>query len=406
MIKKLSINFSSLTLLQISNYVFPLITFPYLVRVLGPEQFGLANFALAFLIYFNTIIDYGFHFSATRGLAQSNPGNISKIYNLTFFSKMILLLPVSVIYFIVIFAIPFFAQNIFIYLIVYLVLLGNALFPVWFFQGIEKMYYIAIFNIVFRAVGVVLIFLYVTNQKDILVYLLINSGIILFTGVTASFYIYIKKLADFSYPGLQQIKQHLKESLDLFTSQFFIMLYTTSNTFVLGLISGNIAVGYFTGADKIRNVFQNIGGIGGQTLFPHISKLYKVSKTKANQLLRKYIIYFGSLLLLACLSLFLFSNEIIYLILGSQYYESIAVLKIIAFLPLIIFLSNVFGIQFMLGQGYDKAFRKIIIFGSVINFILLLLLVPKYSAVGTALSMLITESIITFLTISFFIKNK
>lgn len=386
--------------------MFPLITFPYLVRVLGPEQFGLANFAMAFLIYFNTVIDYGFHFSATRGLAQSTPGNISKIYNLTFFSKMILLLPVSVIYFFVIFAIPFFEQNIFIYLIVYLVLLGNALFPVWFFQGIEKMYYIAIFNIVFRAFGVVLIFFYVTNQKDILVYLLINSGIILFTGVTASFYIYIKKLADFCYPGLQQIKQHLKESFDLFTSQFFIMLYTTSNTFVLGLIGGNIAVGYFTGADKIRNVFQNIGGIGGQTLFPHISKLYKVSKTKANQLLRKYIIYFGSLLLLACLSLFLFSNEIIYLILGSQYYESIAVLKVIAFLPLIIFLSNVFGIQFMLGQGYDKAFRKIIIFGSVINFILLLLLVPKYSAVGTALSMLITECIITFLTISFFIKNK
>ena len=406
MIKKLAINFSSLSLLQISNYVFPLITFPYLVRVLGPEQFGLANLALAFLIYFNTVIDYGFHFSATRVLAQSPVEEIGNIFNLTFHSKIILLLPVSAIYFILVFTIPFFTENIFIYLTVYFVLVGNALFPVWFFQGIEKMYFITIFNIAFRSLGVILIFLFVTNQNDILVYLSINSGVILLTGISASIFIFSKKLADFSFPGLQQILKYLKHSFNLFSSQFFIMLYTTSNTFVLGLISGNTAVGYFTGADKIRNAFQNVGGIGGQTIFPHISKLYKESITHADLFLKKYVFTFGSIILIISVSLFLFASEAVHLILGEQYYESIPVLKILAFLPFIIFLSNVFGIQFMLGKGYDIAFRNIIIVGAVINFILLFLLVPQFGAIGTAVSMLTTECIITLFTMIFFLKNK
>jgi len=407
LIKKLSINFSSLTLLQISNYVFPLITFPYLVRVLGPEQFGLANFAMAFLIYFNTVIDYGFHFSATRSIAQSNNDDvrINEIFNLTFYSKLILLIPVSLIYFIIISVIPFFFESFTVYLIVYFVLIGNSFFPIWYFQGIEKMHFITIFNVLFRAIGVVLIFLIVLEQEDLLDYLTINSGISIATGIAAIGFIYLKNLADFHFPGINKLIRHLKKSFDLFTSQFLIMLYTTSNTFVLGLISGNTFVGYFTGADKIRNAVQNIGSIGGQTIFPHISNLFRESKTKAKTFLNNYIFLFGTLSLIFCLILFIFADEIVLLILGEQYFESIPVLKILAFLPFIIFLSNVFGIQFMLGQGYDRAFRKVILVGAILNLILLAIFVPLYDAFGTALSMLLTEIIITTLTMIFFIRK-
>lgn len=408
LIKKLAINFSSLTALQISNYVIPLITFPYLVRVLGPTNFGLANFAFAFLVYFNTIIDYGFNFSSTREIAQSkgDRNKINQLFNLTFFSKIILLIPISILYFFLISLIPFFNENFLIYTIAYFSIIGNLLFPVWFFQGIEKMYYITIFNIVFRIIGVAFIFLFVVEEEDLILYIIITSGVLLLTGVSSTYYVLRQKIVELVLPKYESIKEHLRGGFNLFSSQYLIMLYTTSNTFVLGLISGNTAVGFFSGADKIRSAVQNLGGIAGQTIFPHISNLFRESKESTIKFLKKYLIVIGIPAFLLSTFLFLFSEELILLILGKQYLNSIQILKWLAFLPFIIFLSNVFGIQFMLGQGFDSEFRKIIFIGALFNLLLLIILVPIYGAVGTAVSMFITEIVITFLTFIFFILHK
>lgn len=407
LIKKLAINFSSLTALQISNYVIPLITFPYLVRVLGPTNFGLANFAFAFLVYFNTIIDYGFNFSSTREIAQSkgDRNKINQLFNLTFFSKIILLIPISILYFFLISLIPFFNENFLIYTIVYFSIIGNLLFPVWFFQGIEKMYYITIFNIVFRIIGVAFIFLFVVEEEDLILYIIITSGVLLLTGISSTYYVLRQKIVELILPKYESIKEHLRDGFNLFSSQYLIMLYTTSNTFVLGLISGNTAVGFFSGADKIRSAVQNLGGIAGQTIFPHISNLFRESKESTIKFLKKYLIVIGIPAFLLSTFLFLFSEELILIILGKQYLNSIQILKWLAFLPFIIFLSNVFGIQFMLGQGFDSEFRKIIFIGAALNLILLITLVPIYGAEGTAASMLCTEIIITLLTLIFFIRH-
>ncbi|WKZ70630.1 MAG: flippase [Melioribacteraceae bacterium] len=408
MIKKLAINFSSLTILQISNYVIPLITFPYLVRVLGPTNFGLANFAFAFLVYFNTVIEFGFNFSSTREIAQlkDDKNKINQLFNLTFFSKIILLIPISILYFILISIIPFFSENYLIYTIAFLSIIGNLLFPVWFFQGIEKMYYITIFNIFFRIIGVVFIFLFVIEEKDLITYLLITSGVLVLTGAFSIYFLLQQKLVDLAIPKFASIKQHLSEGFNLFSSQYLIMLYTTSNTFILGLISGNTAVGFFTGADKIRSAVQNIGGIAGQTIFPHISNLFRESKVSTIKFLKKYLIVIGIPAFLLSTFLFLFSEELILLILGEQYLSSVQILKWLAYLPFIIFLSNVFGIQFMLGQGFDSEFRKIIFIGAILNLLLLINFVPRYGAEGTAASMLITEIAITLLTFAFVIRHK
>lgn len=408
MIKKLAINFSSLTALQISNYVIPLITFPYLVRVLGPANFGLANFAFAFLVYFNTVIEFGFNFSSTREIAQlkGDRNKINQLFNLTFFSKIILFIPISILYFIVISVFQFFSENFLIYTIAYFSIIGNLLFPVWFFQGIEKMYYITIFNIIFRVIGVVFIFLFVVKEEDLMIYLVITSGVLVLTGASSVYYILSQKLIDLALPKYESIKQHLREGFNLFSSQYLIMLYTTSNTFILGVISGNTAVGFFSGADKIRSAVQNVGGIAGQTIFPHISNLFRESKVSTVKFFKKYLIVIGIPAFLLSTFLFLFSEELILLILGKQYFSSVQILKWLAYLPFIIFLSNVFGIQYMLGQGFDSEFRKIIFRGAILNLILLIILIPKYGAEGTAISMLITEIVITLLTIIFFIRHK
>ena len=139
-------NFTSLSILQISNYIFPIITLPYLVRVLGPEKYGLVNFATAFAAYFTIITDYGFNLSATQEISvnRENPNRISEIFSSVFTIKMLLFLFSSVIFSGIILFVPIFNENIILFVVTFFSVLGTALFPLWFYQGMERMKYILI----------------------------------------------------------------------------------------------------------------------------------------------------------------------------------------------------------------------------------------------------------------------
>lgn len=408
MIKKLAINFSSLSLLQLSNYIFPLIVFPYLVRVLGPEKYGLVNFAFAFTVYFISIIDYGFSLSATREIAvkKGNKEILNEIFNSTFFSKLLLLVPVTVIYFLLAFYIDFFSQDLLLYIVVYFSIIGKLLFPGWFYLGLEKMHFIAVFNIIIRAFSVTAIYIFVSESKDVILYAVILSSYQLLLGITGIIHTVASGLTKVYYPGIPSVINRIKMGFSIFSSSFAIMLYTTSNTFVLGVISGNTAVGFFTGVDKIRLALQNIGGIAGQTIYPHITNLFTQSKNYAKSFLLKYGIIFGSLFILFAVSMSFLSDFVINLVLGEDFSEASNILIVLSFLPFIILLSNIFGIQIMLSQGFDKAFNKIIVTAALINIILLLILVPVYDGLGAAVSMLITEIFVTIAVVIFVIRKK
>ena len=408
LIKKLAINFSSLSLLQLSNYIFPLIVFPYLVRVLGPEKYGLVNFAFAFTVYFSTVIDYGFALSATREIAveKTNSDKIKEIFNSTLFSKIILLIPSTVIYFGIVLSISLFNRDIPLYAIVYIAILGSVLFPNWFFMGIEKMQFIAIFNIIFRLLSVIAIFLLVTESDDVIIYAAINSSYQLLLGIAGLYFVIVSGYTKVVYPGIKSIIDRMKKGFSIFSSSFAIMLYTTSNTFILGLLAGNTSVGIFTGADKLRLAYQSLGNIAGQTVYPSLSSLMKNSKSVGLRFLKKYSLIFGTIILLFSSLVFSFSDLIVEIVLGSEFSSAGLVLKILAFLPFIIFLSNIVGIQIMLNLGYDKEFNRVILIAALINITLLFILVPTLAEIGTAISMLTTEVFVTTTMLIFISKRK
>ena len=175
--KRLLDNFLSLGALQIFSYVIPFITLPYQTRVLGVEKFGLVYFAFAFMAYFDILTDFGFGISATREIAvnRHNKNNIINIFNSVMVIKGLLLTVSFVILLLCIVFIPKMRENYIIFLLSFLMCVGHAIYPVWFFQGMERMKYITCLNILSRIIFMVLIFVFVKQQSDYVIVPLLNS---------------------------------------------------------------------------------------------------------------------------------------------------------------------------------------------------------------------------------------
>ncbi len=401
-------NFSSLSLLQISQYILPLITFPYLVRVLGPDGYGLVSFAMAFVGYFTVLTDYGFNLSATKEISINRENNyrICEIFNSVMMVKIILFLLSIIIIIPVVLVFSKFARNYEIYFISFISVFGTVLFPVWFFQGVERMGFISAITIGIKIIWVAMVFLFVKAYDDIIILVSLNAGSAVLIGIIGLIAVKQNFKINFYLPEKIQIKKQFIDSWHYFLSNLSISLYTISNVFILGLFANNTIVGYFSAADRIRSAVQNITSIAGQTVFPHLSFEFKRSKKIALNFIKKYIKTVGSFSIIMSVVLFIFADEIVLLVLGPNYMHSIPVLMIISVLPFIIFLSNVAGIQTMLNLGYKKDFANIIIIAGIFNLILSFVIVPIYFEIGTAVSVLLTEILVTSMMIIFlFNKN-
>ncbi len=390
-------NFSSLTILQISNYLFPLITFPYLVRVLGPEKFGLINFAAALVAYFTVLTDYGFNLSATREISihRKDIEKVSSLFSNVMTTKLILFIAGAIVFLPLLFLIPKFSADYPIYLGTYLFVFGSVLFPVWFFQGMEQMKYITIINICVKALWLVSIFVFIKSSADVLLLVFLNSGSLIIIGVISLIVIKKKFNVFFKRPLAKEIKRQLSEGWYYFVSTASITLYTNSNIFILGLFTNNEVVGYFAAADKLRMAIQGLFGNAAQTVFPHLSLMFKESKIKAVRFVKKYLRLSLLASAIVTLTVFIFSREIVIVVLGQNYLSSLPVFRVILFLPIIILISNIYGIQVMLNLGYKKEFFKVIFYAGIGNLILSFVLVPKFYAIGTAFAVTITEIIVS-----------
>lgn len=398
-------NFTSLSLLQISIYIFPIITLPYLVRILGPEKYGLVNFAAAFIGYFTILTDYGFNLSATQEISvnRNDSKRVSEIFSSVLTLKMFFFILSSLIFFVLVFLVPQFREHLLLFFVTFLSVLGTALFPLWFYQGIEKMNYILVITVFVRLIITVLVFVLIKNENDFIKLAGLNTAAQFVIG-TIGLQLALSRFGiKYTVPKLSLLKQQLQNGWNLFLSTVWINLYTTSNVFILGLFAPANVVGYFAAADKIRLAFQGILSPMSQSVFPYVNKLLSESYERFinfNRKLFKIALIVG---IIISITLFLLAEPLVNFVLGKNYIQSVLVLKIIAWLPLVIFLSNVLGIQTMLPLNKHKSFAVILFFAAMINLTLSFILVPKYFEIGTAISVLTTE---TFVTLSFFIFVK
>ncbi|WP_270584488.1 flippase [Bacillus smithii] len=396
--KRLIENVLSLATLQGLNYILPLLTIPYLVRVLGPDNYGLVAFAQSFIQFFVILADYGFNLSVTNQIAiyRENKEKIQTIFSTVMTIKLFFLIICFLILCLSVYLFPKFQGHRLVYVITFGTVIGNILFPVWFFQGIEKMKYITVLNVFAKTIFTVGIFMLVKNSDDILIVPLLNSVGTIFIGLISLGI--IKKTFSLSYvmPCLSDIKYQLKEGWYVFISTVAISFYTVSNTFILGLFTNNTIVGYYASAEKIINAASGIVSPITQAIYPYISRLMAENRERTLMFIRKVLFIVGGGTLFISLCIFILAENIVDVALGDKYTHSVGILRIIAFLPFLIGLSNTFGIQTMLTLGYKKAFSNILMVASILNVLLAVIFVPMFKHIGTAIAVLTSEFFVTF----------
>jgi len=390
-------NIFSLGALQAANYLFPLITAPYLIRVLGPEFYGLVAFSTATITYFALLTDYGFNLSATRQVAliRDDPVKRNTLFSSVMIVKALLACISFALLIILLSSIDKFGEHKLLYYVSFSLVIGQTLFPMWFFQGMETMKYITYVNVASKAIFTVAVFIFVQQPSDyLLVPLLTGLGSIV--GAIWSLW-FIKKhfSIEFSWQPVSSLHEQIKEGRHVFLSSVVMNLYTTSITFILGLFTNNTVVGYFAAADKVILAAKGLFTPVIQALYPMLSKKLRENQPLAMQQIKKISWGIGVYTLLASLAIWLMAEPIVNLLFGEGYQASRPILAIMAPLPFLIALSNIFGLLIMLNTGHKKAFTSILVASSIVGLILCFILIPPYLALGAAAVMLAVEALVT-----------
>jgi PST family polysaccharide transporter len=390
-------NAASLYVIQFANYILPLLTIPYLVRVLGPAGYGVVAFGQSLIAYFIIFVDYGFALSATRKISveRNDPIAVSRTVFNVWAAKALLCIIGFAVLLVLVPIVPKLREVTILLFILYGTAVGNVLFPIWLFQGMEKMVSISVINLVMRLFVVIGIFTMVHRSEDYLLYAgltslgSIGAGLV-GAGVALSMF-QLRPVI----PSWRGIWETLVEGWMLFLSTASISLYTVGNAFILGLLTNNTIVGYYSAAEKIVKAVLGLLGPISQAIYPRFSKMASDSKALALHWGQRMLLLMGGLGLILSVSLFVGAPVIVGIVLGPGYEPSVAVMRILAALPLLIGGSNVLGIQLMLPFGRDKAFASILVGAGLINITLAILLAPIWQESGMAAAVLFSEAFVT-----------
>jgi PST family polysaccharide transporter len=389
-LKKLRNNFISLLILKGGNYIIPLITLPFLVGKLGIEKFGLIAFAEMIILYFKSIVDYGYDLTGTRLISENinNRNEVNRHVSNIFIIKLILVL---LCFFLLIFLIYnidslFEISRLLIYS--YGIVIGNALLPSWFFQGMEKMKYITIVNFISRLIYMLLLFVFINTESDFIYVPLLNSLGFVIGGISSI--IIMKKVfkVNFIKPQKRHILKRFKEDFNVFISTLAPNLYNNSMGVLLGFYTNNIQVGYYSAATKLIEVGVSFVNIISTTIFPHLNK--------SNNYKQKIVNWTMLLSILISSVYFLFSKQIVILLFGNSMESSIIVLKIISMSPLFIAMMSIYGTNTLIIDKRDSLVRNIILFYSILGLLLGLLFIKYYGIIAAALILVLIRGLIGF----------
>lgn len=386
-VKRLLENFFSLSVLKLVNAVLPFVTLPYLIKVLGFQQYGAIVLALSLITYFQAVTDYGFNLSATREIAQHRHSNkqLSYIYSKTMISKIILLIFSLFCLCGLILCIPQFRADFLVYSLMCLILIGQTLFPEWFFRGVEQMRYITILDLIIKISFTLGVFFLIKKPEDYWVYPLIFGLSYIFVGVFSNIFLLKKFQLKFVNIHLDKIKKNLKFGFPLFLNQFFPNLFNNTTNFLVGIILGKSAAGMFGATRQVIQILTVFNSVVSTVFFPYLVK----NKNKFNIYRRVYLGVF----LLIFYFVWIFHYDFFNL-LGVSYVGLERVFLFLLLGVLFIVIYSIYATNYLIARGKDNVVMKITILASLAGFFCAFPLIKYFGMVGAAVNIFICQLIL------------
>ena len=381
-------NFCYLSLLQIAGYVFPLITMPYLARVIGADGFGKIAFASAIVVWIQTISDWGFNLTATRDVAQNrnNKEKVSRIFSNVLWARCILTILSGLILLFVVLVVPYLRENADIIFVTFLLVPGYILFPEWFFQAIERMKYTTIFNLIIKLIFTISVFIFIHKREDYLIQPLLTTIGYLLCGIGA-LYLILKKWGYTLYkPELTEILETIRNSADVFINNLMPNLYNSFSVMLLGFFCGSTANGVYDGGNKFPTIFYNFQSVLSRAFYPFLSRRPDKHSFYAKLNIGSALI--GAVFLIAI------SPLVIKIMLGDEFEKSVIVMQILSFSVVFLAMSYTYGTNYLIINHKEKPLRNLTFVSSIVGMCVSIPLVYYFSYIGAAVTVLFCRGLL------------
>ena len=281
-----------------------------------------------------------------------------------------------------------------LYMACYTAVIGSVVAPEWFFIGIEKMKFITILGLVSRSVATILVFSVVHRASDYMWVPFLNGTGGIAGACVGHWRIQKEYGIRIARPNFRGIAGQLREGWDNFLSSVFISLYTTTNAFVLGLMTNATQVGYYSAAERVSSGIGSLWGPVPQVLFPRFARLFAEDRERGKRQLRIVLIFTAFATLLLSIAGCLVAPFLIRIYLGARFAPSIPIVQILVFNIFVVGVNTVLGAQGLIANKLNAAFRNIVLGSGLLNLALLFPAIRLYGVVGPAISVLIVESAI------------
>ncbi len=403
-LKSLLMNFLSLVVVQGTNYIVPLLTFPYLVRVLGTTGYGAIAYTLAFNQYLVIFSGWGFNLSAPKEVVKyrNDPKQLDIVFSSVILLKLILMCISFFILVISIELVPKLCEYKELVYFTFGVVIGQAIIPTWFFQGIEKMKWITVVNAIAKLFYALALILIVKEEKDITLVPILNSAGYLIAGIVGLFLCIKNFKVKLLYPGMNNLIYHFKSSFQFFVSRVSVSIYTASNVFVIGTFGSVEMAGIYSVAEKLYQALQGI-------YHPLVNALYPfIIRKKDVRIFSK--IFIGSIVanILFVVSFYLLADNIFLLLFKNYSIESVKLFKLLTLVCIVIVPSILLGYPFLAAFGHPKFANLSVAIASLVHLCSLTILVLTNNIVleYIVVALFLTEIIVLIIRIYGSVKYK
>ncbi len=393
-------NLLSLVGIHALNYITPLLTLPFLARVLGPTYWGELAFAEAYANYITLLIEYGFTLSASREIAQvrDDAAARSRLMAGVIGAQGLL----ALFAFGLTIALSYGSQSFAAYrpllLVAFLLAVLRAITPFWYFLGLERVQMLGAITMASNLAAAVGILILTHSPADFWKPLVLRAGAAFVSAAVAFAMVY--RDTPYTAPIFRNAWFSLRQGWTLFVFKGSVSLYTTGNVVVFGLLVPPDVIAIFAGAEKIANAAGSAVYPLMQAFYPRISYLVGRDRQDATRTARISLLMTVGTGLSLGLILFTAAPILVRVLLGPSLHQAVPVLRLLSVLPPIIAISNVLGMQWMLPLRLDKQFNWIILAGGVLNIVLALSLVPHFGQMGMASSVVIAQATVAISILS------